>query len=374
MSAAYVATSGSDWHCYDDTERIKVVRFQSVGTVGEAIEDLRHAWSIAVMRYTHPLVQVRVILRLTDQEHLLASVAGLAVQGASAWVAGRIPFRVYGQEFAIYAVHLQASGRPSYATPDGIDHATAVSRGYDRRGEHLGLREPDGFTLHAVEFVDGVARYLDGDSAPLLQLDALARELAHLHRLAFEYAHDPAQQSVDGVWAILQANPVLFATAADGTIVAVLYPERDARFSFGGIALIEPTGFTHPAPIYRRHGLFARLSQTLVGLVQTGTPMTSYGGAPVIMFGEAVRHTAFPAALASGAHLAGTRDLRIAGDLGNAYTAIGPARPDRGFMPMGMLYATDPRITACPGDGFSMLRTAPGGTFGIARSLDASAA
>ena len=101
MSAAYVATSGSDWRCYDDTERIIVVRFQSVGTVGDVIDDLRHAWSIAVMRYTHPLAQVRVILPLTDQEHLLASVAGLAVQGASAWVARRIPFRVYGQELAI---------------------------------------------------------------------------------------------------------------------------------------------------------------------------------------------------------------------------------------------------------------------------------
>ena len=59
-------------------------------------------------------------------------------------------------------------------------------------------------------------------------------------------------------------------------------------------------------------------------------------GDPMIVFNESIRHTSFPLCLENGCYLGG--------NLGDSYTAIGPANPDAGYMPMGLTYFIDPRI------------------------------
>src|SRR5829696_6652048 len=83
----------ADWTAYDETERVKVARFSSVSTVAGVLADVREAWRRASGRFGRPLVQVRAVLPLADEDRLLAGVAAMATPGATARVAGRIPFR-----------------------------------------------------------------------------------------------------------------------------------------------------------------------------------------------------------------------------------------------------------------------------------------
>lgn len=72
----------------------------------------------------------------------------------------------------------------------------------------------------------------------------------------------------------------------------------------------------------------------------------------MIVFNESIRDSSFPLCLANDCRLAATRDMRISGNLGDAYTAIGPANPERGYMPMGLTYYPDPRVEAMLDDQF----------------------
>src|SRR5215207_8127761 len=142
--APQLPVGAGEWTAYDETERIKVVRFKSVSTVVDVLADLGRAWRRAVARYERPLVQVRAALPLPDEDRLLAAVSGAAPPGARAWVAGRIPFRADGEDVALYTVQVEAQGRPSYVTPDSVDHAAALSRGYAKRPQIRPAPPPEG--------------------------------------------------------------------------------------------------------------------------------------------------------------------------------------------------------------------------------------
>ncbi|MEN9327509.1 MAG: hypothetical protein RI947_317 [Candidatus Parcubacteria bacterium] len=344
-----------EYSFYPETQRVKLARFDSVSSPIGAAEDAWGAWEAGKDTYATPLVQVRAVLPLADQDELAARVQELqdaaAAEGAHARIAGRIPLTLNDEAMGLYYVHIESADRPAYQAQSA--HTEAVQRGIEKKNRYVERALPPGFTTHAVEFARGGAfDILEGQELDI-NIDTLAEAIAGVHRLAFEYPHDPAQQTTEGARAILERNPVLIAVDHNRRqLASVAYLERDDRFTLGNIALVEPTYFTHPGEEYRRHGLSSHLRQATQALTRQSGNISVYNGSPMLVFNESIRDTSFPLAIANSSRLAATHDLRIDGNLGDTYTAIGPANPDIGYMPMGLTYFPDPRIDMRPSDNF----------------------
>lgn len=351
-----IAVPSPEHSYYPETQRVKLVRFDELSSPLSTVEDAWNTWETAKDEYPSPLIQVRTVIPLDDQEELISRMEEIqlaaADEGANARIAGRIPLRLDEGQFGLYYVQIEAGSRPAYRAQSG--HVEAVQRGVDKRNRYVERALPPGFTTHAVEFANGRAVDLLRGEEMDIQAETLAQAIAGVHRLAFEYPHDPAQQTTEGALAILERNPVLIAVDHNRQqLASVAYLERDERFSLGGLALVEPTYFTHPGEEYRRHGLSSHLRKATQDLTRQSERIQVYNGSPILVFNESIRDTSFPLAIANNSRLAATHDLGIDGNLGDAYTAIGPANPEIGYMPMGLTYFPDPRIDARPHDSFS---------------------
>lgn len=337
-------TQTIDLREYAETRRVKTVAFDDITTVASAISQLQDSCRRAESLFPDPLVQTRVILPVNEQGKLLNSVQNLCISRAKPQVVGRIPFHVDGETVAIYTIQAEYAGRPTFTPSSVISFEEMVQRGMQRRHLNHPQALPEGFVLYAVEFTGGCAHDTLRQT-PLSNIDheELAFKLAETHKECFTYPHDPAQQNPEEVAHIITENPVLIIMDTQNEqIASVGYLEQDTRFTFGNIALIEPTYFTHPD--YERKGFSSQLRQATQQLARDSERVLSYRGQPMLIFNESVRHTSFPLSIENGCDLAATADLQISGNLGDSYTAIGDANPDIGFMPMGLTYFADPRI------------------------------
>lgn len=333
---------------YENTQRVKSVNMIDVISPVAMGEEVWRVWEHAQGLYEQPLVQVRGIVPVDDEGQLHAITQELSVAAESSSgrsnISGRIPFQIDGQAFGLYYMDIASQARRTYRDDNWMSHHQAIERGIQKRERFEQRPVPSGFRVAALEIAQG--RLLDILTSSDMDLDpeALAAEIAELHRVSFAYPHDPAQQTAEGAFAIMSANPTLVAFDPDMRVASVGYLEQDTRFSFAGMRLIEPTYFTHPGEQYRRHGLSSHLRQATQQLVRHGYNSETYNGDPLIIFNESIRNTSFPLCIANGCRIAGTYDGSISGNLGDAYTAIGPANPEIGYMPMGLTYISDPRI------------------------------
>lgn len=324
------------WSFYENTQRVKSVIFEPT-TPADAVNELRDIWRAGSARYETPLVQVRAILPRTNESELI-SLTNELCPNIKATVNGRIPFQINNHEYGIYYLQADSTQRSAFKHRNHILHEQAVSLGMDKRRSHEVRPIPSGYSIHAVEFINGNAVDLLSGESLNITLDELSKEIIDVHERAFEYPHDPTQRTMDGAREILLNNPTVFALNPSGHVASVCYLERDSRFTFENIALIEPTYFTDPSE--EGLGLSSLLRQTVRMLVEIDR---GYDGSPMIIFNESIRHTSFPLCLENGFLLAGNLET-ISGNLGEAYTAIGLANPDVGYMPLGLTYLTDPRI------------------------------
>ena len=165
----------------------------------------------------------------------------------------------------------------------------------------------------------------------------LAHKLVTVHRRAFASTHDPDQQDPYKVLEIISANPTIAAVSSTGDIAAVGLFQKDNRFTFAGIQLVEPTFFTDPT--FEGKGLSTALRQETVRQIGSGS-FTD----PTLIFGESIRGSSFGLCLANDFLLGGDGNT-ISGDLGDAYAKIGNASGGNiGLMPMGLTYLIDPRL------------------------------
>ncbi len=322
---------------YENTQRVKSVFFEPISPE-IAVRELSDIWYAGRTRYDTPLVQVRAVIPTCNESDLISQTNNLN-PSVEAKVNGRIPFQIDNQEYGIYYLQADTSQRKAYTHKDQLAHDQAVKLGLDKRRNHEARPIPQGYSIHAVEFMNGYAVDLLSGVQLNISVDELSREIIGVHERAFNYPHDPAQRTIEGAREILLNNPTVFALNSTGHVASVCYLERDTRFRFGNIALIEPTYFTDPQE--EGLGLSSLLRQTVRILVEIDR---RYRGSPMIIFNESIRHSSFLLCLENGYHLAGTDNLSISGNLGEAYTAIGPANPDAGYMPLGLTYLTDPRI------------------------------
>ena len=343
-------THHSEWDVtqYENTQRLKGVQMKDISSPVHMGEETWRLWEQAQDQYETPQVQTRAIIPL-DEEGLLRRVqeelqeAAISTDG-TACISGRIPFHIDDQSFGIYYFDIASGQRRAFRDAKWTEHKEAVRQGFDKRSRYEPRAVPPGYNISALEIVDG--RLRDILSGQLLDVDMedVAAQVAEVHRLAFEYPHDPAQQTPNGALAIMLSNPTLVAFDENRRVASVGYLEQDPRFTFAGIRLVEPTYFTHPGEQYRRHGLSSHLRQATQQLVRHSYNSQAYNGDPLIVFNESIRNTSFPLCIANGCRVAGTHDGSISGNLGDAYTAIGPANPEIGYMPMGLTYTADPRI------------------------------
>lgn len=341
----------SSERAYPETHRVKKVLFSQEISATHAMTELERSCRWAGHLYQDPLVQVRFILPLSEEEQLLDTATAFHAFGNTARVNGRIPFQGRGREVALYYIQSESLDRPSYIPVSQTSHEEALEKGRIIRNRSIPTL-PEGFEIAVIEFINGHARDILHDQ-PYENLcqEELAIQLALAHRDSFQYPHDFAQQTEEGVMEILNANPVIFAIDRnENAIASVGYLEADPNFSYSDITLIEPTYFTRPR--YEGKGLSSLLRKATQNLVNHSQDIIRYNGAPLLVFNESVRTTSFPLSFGNGCELAGTADLRISGNLGDAYTAIGPANPDVGFMPMGLTYFADPRIALPLTDNF----------------------
>jgi hypothetical protein len=316
---------------HDATQRVKVaVPGITVPTI--AVQSVNEAWEVAVQKgYLTPLVQARAILPISVEEDLLREAA-LMENGTV--VNGRIPFRDPGskKDLAIYYLQIEDSRRRRYPFQDtrkDITHREAVERA---RKEGLKSYEND-HNYQLVGLAPGGELFGNGRS---YNIKILAEKLVQSHKACFVYPHDPKQQTIEGMIDILENNPNVIAFTQTGEVAAVGVMELDSSFSgLPDINIYEPTFWT--VPDHRRQGLSVGLRQEMMRL------SNSIGS--TIFFSESIRATSFQTSQRAGCRLAGNADLSISGDLGKAYTAIGPANPDTGFMPMGLTYYTSKDIS-----------------------------
>lgn len=178
---------------------------------------------------------------------------------------------------------------------------------------------------------------------PCFEEEEITEEIIRVHSNAFAYAHDSSQRERGGILSIIEHNPTVVAYHKENRELAALgYLEKDDRFSFNNLNLVEPTYFTDPK--YEKNGLSMHLRKATQRLLDMSNQIDVYNNQPVIVFNESIRITSFPLALQSGCELGGEIDTSITGDLGDAYTYIGPANPQTGLMPLGVTYYIDPRI------------------------------
>lgn len=329
------------WSFYDNTQRVKSVLFTEPSTVQASVTEAVRIWDVGKDFYPTPLVQVRAILPLAQEQPLLLQMKDLencleVADSARVSVAGKMALKVNGSEYGIYYLQIESANRKSYRDNRHMNHEDAVKIGLEKKKNHTPRPIPEGFSIQAIQFINGVAVDILAGKEVESSLEGLAQGIIGVHKLAFDYPHDPPQRTDEGAKEILLNNPNLVAMDPQGQVASVGYMEKDDRFTFGGIALVEPTYFTHPGEEYRKKGLSSHIRQATKRLVEMGSRISVYKGAPMIVFNESIRHTSFPLCLEN--------DCYLGGNLGDSYTAIGPANPDAGYMPMGLTYFIDPRI------------------------------
>ncbi len=340
----------SEWDVtdYENTQRLKGVRMNDISSPIHVGEETWRLWEQAGNHYETPQVQTRAIIPI-DEEGLLRRVqeelqeAALST-GGTARISGRIPFQIDEQAFGLYYVDIASGQRRAFRDTKWTEHNEAIRQGFDKRSRYETRAVPPGYNISALEIRDGKLRDILSGQWLEEDMEEIAAQVAGVHKLAFEYPHDPAQQTSEGALAIMMSNPTLVAFDIHRQVASVGYLEEDPRFTFAGIRLVEPTYFTHPGEQYRRHGLSSHLRQVTQQLVRHSYNSQAYNGDPLIVFNESIRNTSFPLCIANGCRVAGTTDGSISGNLGEAYTAIGPANPEIGYMPMGLTYTVDPRI------------------------------
>lgn len=333
-----------EWSLQDVTKRIKKVSFDSPTSPESALIETVELWKAAKSIYDQPLIQLRAILEQEHEAKLLSLIAEgnkrLDKDTSNLRIAGRLLFKEGSKKYGIYYMQFESLNRPSYRDEKYLEHSKAVSAGFTKRSKEKWAL-PDGYKIYALDFSNGALDILTGEKLNLNPED-LAQKIADVHKLAFKFPHDPAQQTKEGVLDILMNNPTLVCFDQNGNVSSVGFMERDSRFTFSKSVLIEPTYFTHPAE--GRKGLSSHLRQATKKLTERHHLVSGYNGNPMIVFNESIRHSSFVLCLENGCNLAGTDDLTINGDLGEAYTAIGPANPETGFMPMGLTYFISPSI------------------------------
>jgi hypothetical protein len=314
----------------------------NISEVGPHINRAEQAVRIAAIP---GLTQIRVIMRDLDGTGLARQIHPANDFGISTSVNGRIPIPGTGQ--SLFYVTTENRARQSY-NPEGNTHEQAVAKGM--RGRELrnnsGWVEQtkselvrNGITLHAVDFTNGIdmltgqSLELDGQQS---DIEVIASQLAGLFRSGFEYSHDPAQQATAGQIAILESSPVLLARK-NGQVIAAGVLEADSKFDFQGWKLVEPTFVTQPGNEYRGIGISSVLRHEMRNLINSANYLQYYG--PTIVFCESIRASSGPLSIANGFDLAADVGAGISGNLGEAYTYIGPANPETGMVPMILTYA-----------------------------------
>lgn len=339
-----------EWSFYPSTQRIKKVMFDVPVSAIDAVTETVNLWEVADKVYNSPLVQVRAIIPSSFQDNLLSLVDKFKCSGslssqAKFDVVGRIPFRSDNEDYGIYYIQLESETRKGYKDEKHIEHTQALQIALKKKEKHTVRLIPEGYKIHTIIFLDNQAiDVLTGEKLSFNQ-EELARQIIEVHKEAFkEDTHDPNQRSMEGALGIIRNNPTLVAIDNENSVCSVGYMEREDRFTFGNISLIEPTYFTHPTK--DGLGLSSALRQITRRITSGQTEVPIYNNSPMIVFNESIRHTSFLLCIANGCELAGTNDLSIPGNLGEAYTRIGPANPDlgRGYMPMGLTYFINPRI------------------------------
>lgn len=338
-----------DWSLQDTTKRIKKVEFEKQTSADLAILETLNLWEGARLIYNSPLVQLRVVLDMEEEGRLLGladylnSKNKIALKGGgNLRVNGRLPFANGSKNYGIYYIQAESQNRLGYIDTRHIGHNEAVQKGIQKRAEQNYKQElPEGYVVRALDFTNGSKDVLTNQEV-CIDPERLAESISNIHKLAFQFPHDPAQQTKEGVLDILMNNPTLVCFDPYGKVVSVGFMERDSRFTFSDAVLVEPTYFTKPGE--SRKGLSSHIRQATRELVTRHGLVDAYKGKPMIVFNESIRHTSFVLCLENNCELAGTEDLKIDGNLGEAYTAIGPASPDKGFMPMGLTYYISPEI------------------------------
>lgn len=320
-----------------NTQRVKSVLFDRPYSANEITGVFLDSWDLSADLYEHPLAQVRAIMPVSQEEQLLEQFDRLhaSFPDDDIGVVARVPFTLDGEKYGIYYCQAASLDRALWQTDPTKPHEEAVVYGESRRGRREIGNLPEGFRLFAVEFVKGRARDIlhNGNELPI-NIDDFAGELVDLHKAAFPIPHDPNQQTVEGVKEIIVNNPTIIVCDDNGKLLSAGFLERDLRFTFGNIALVEPTYFTHPGSEYRGHGFSSHIRRATQELVRLNM---AYGGSPMLVFNESIRDTSFQLCLENWCQLAG--EGRISGDLGEAYTLIGS-----GFKPLGVTFYESPRL------------------------------
>ena len=328
----------------DSTQREKVVLFDRPYSVDEILSVFEDTMDSAYERYQMPLAQIRAILPTRDESVLferMQEVQNHLPQDRVA-VIGKIPFVLDGEEYGIYYCQAESRLRHSYNRGSEKSHEEEVSYGVNKRSRRLQTL-PEGFSLHVIEFINGEARSIlrNGEILPISST-ALSEQLAALDRKTFAYSHDPSQQNPEKVRDIIESNPTVVLFDGHGNVVSAGYLEQDSRFTFGNIALVEPTYFTNKN--YAGKGFSSHVRRATQDLIRNSHLVNSYGGNPILVFNESIRNSSFHISLENGCLLAGD-GVTISGNLGDAYTYIGEANPTTGLMPMGLTYYRDPRLS-----------------------------
>jgi hypothetical protein len=326
------------------TQRIKPVLFDQISNPSVLVDTAGEAWEYATKQLGHPLVQVRGVMQVALERELMKQVS----EKGPFNVVARIPFNYENEPVAIYYVQAQQENRPSYKFKEGyknISHEEALRRALEKAARGFDAL-PDGYSIkRLIPDSDGNKMNAVNDGEFNVGVGELAKILVNTHKACFDYPHDVNQEDVNAVSETLRNNPLVVALDASENVAAVGYIEKDPRFTLDrNITLVEPTYWT--VPEHRRGGLSHHLRLEAKRLYD------EIGN--IISFGESVRPTSFVLILASGYSLSGTSDLSISGNLGNSYTAIGPANPASGYISMGASYYTSSNIRANLDNGYNL--------------------
>lgn len=327
----------------DSTQRVKGINFSQITPIEQIDGVMNRLWTEA-SQFSQPLTQARIIIPIKNEAELVERVS--KTNGLTRGVGAKIPFRHNDEGFAIYYLQ-QSSDRPQYRFNDqtkDLSHIEAVTKGYRKRATFDQNRPVDDrFLIQIDDYSDNEGVNIITGQTSSLPKDEFISQIINVHKSAFAYPHDESQRQQDGIRHILDHNPII--TSFDKKkrkIAAVSFWETDPQFNFGDITLVEPTYFTDPS--YEKNGLSITLRKATQDLVTRSSEITIYKGNPVIIFNESIRAISFPLCLQVGCDLGGDLNSPIQGNLGEAYTHIGPANPQTGLMPMGLTYFVDPRI------------------------------